>query len=118
MLVHDTADNALLAGRLQWLADGGKPSIALHLQDPISNDPYSTALSTLIKGRNDSQIKSMYELFAKVGGLKVLSASFKVHIQVGEHSHISFADAQCCHRKRSRPLSWTLRTTKKWYLAC
>ncbi|KAI1789168.1 Cullin-4B [Ganoderma leucocontextum] len=59
--VHDTADNALLVGRLQWLADD--------------------ALSTLIKGRNDSQIKSMYELFAKVGGLKVLSASFKVHTQ-------------------------------------
>nr|VWP01822.1 Glutamyl-tRNA synthetase (EC [Ganoderma boninense] len=59
--VHDTADNALLAGRLQWLADD--------------------ALSTLIKGQNDSQIKSMYELFAKVGGLKVLSASFKVHIE-------------------------------------
>ncbi|TBU26329.1 Cullin-4B [Dichomitus squalens] len=59
--VHDTTDNALLAGRLQWLA----------------ND----ALDTLIKGRNDSQIKSMYELFAKVGGLKVLSAAFKVHVQ-------------------------------------
>ncbi|CDO70959.1 hypothetical protein BN946_scf184829.g68 [Trametes cinnabarina] len=59
--VQDTADNALLAGRLQWLA--------------------KDALESLMAARNDAQLKKMYKLFAKVGGLSVLSAAFKLYIQ-------------------------------------
>ncbi|OSD05750.1 Cullin-domain-containing protein [Trametes coccinea BRFM310] len=59
--VQDTADNALLAGRLQWLA--------------------KDALESLMAARNDAQLKKMYKLFAKVGGLNVLSAAFKLYIQ-------------------------------------
>ncbi|KAH9850620.1 Cullin-domain-containing protein [Lenzites betulinus] len=58
--VQDTADSALLAGRLDWLA--------------------KDALETLITARNDAQLKKMYKLFAKVDGLKVLIAAFKLHI--------------------------------------
>ena len=36
--VHDTADNALLAGRLQWLADDGGPPIILGRLDVVLND--------------------------------------------------------------------------------
>ncbi|KAI0367469.1 Cullin-4B [Pilatotrama ljubarskyi] len=59
--VQDTADSALLAGRLQWLA--------------------KDALESLMAARNDGQLKKMYKLFAKVGGLKVLSAAFKLYVQ-------------------------------------
>ncbi|KAI0825282.1 Cullin-domain-containing protein [Trametes gibbosa] len=58
--VQDTADSALLAGRLDWLA--------------------KDALETLITARNDAQLKKMYKLFAKVDGLKVLTGAFKLHI--------------------------------------
>ncbi|KAI0358895.1 Cullin-4B [Trametes cingulata] len=59
--VQDTADNALLEGRLQWLA--------------------KDALESLMAARNDAQLKKMYKLFARVGGLKVLSAAFKLYVQ-------------------------------------
>ncbi|KAI0327296.1 Cullin-4B [Cubamyces sp. BRFM 1775] len=61
VIVHDATDNALLTGRLQWLA--------------------KDALESLISARNDVQLKKMYKLFAKVGGLKVLNAAFKLYVQ-------------------------------------
>ena len=34
-----------------------------------------------MSARNDAQLKKMYKLFAKVGGLKVLNAAFKLYVQ-------------------------------------
>ncbi|KAI0638919.1 Cullin-domain-containing protein [Trametes polyzona] len=59
--VRDMAEGALLAGRLDWLA--------------------KDALETLMAARNDAQLKKMYKLFAKVGGLKVLNGTFKLYVQ-------------------------------------
>ncbi|KAI8983312.1 Cullin-domain-containing protein [Trametes punicea] len=60
-VVQDATDSALLAGRLQWLA--------------------KDALESLMAARNDAELKKMYKLFAKVGGLDVLSAAFKLYVQ-------------------------------------
>ncbi|KAI0662359.1 Cullin-domain-containing protein [Cubamyces menziesii] len=71
-IVHDTTDNALLAGRLQWLA--------------------KDALESLMSARNDAQLKKMYKLFAKVGGLKVLNAAFKLYVQNAVKSIVTDAE--------------------------
>ncbi|KAH9927422.1 Cullin-4B [Epithele typhae] len=59
--VRDTTDSALLTNRLQWLA--------------------KDALKTYMDVKQVDQLKKLYKRLAKVGGLKVLSASFKVYVQ-------------------------------------
>ncbi|KAI0651391.1 Cullin-domain-containing protein [Trametes meyenii] len=59
--VQDTAESALLTGRLQWLA--------------------TDALEVLMGERKVEPLQRMYGLFKKVGGLKVLSAAFKLYVQ-------------------------------------
>ncbi len=44
-------------------------------------------LETLMDARNDAQIKKMYKLFAKVGGLRVLNSAFKFYVQVPLTTH-------------------------------
>ncbi|KAI0761642.1 Cullin-domain-containing protein [Trametes elegans] len=59
--VQDMTDSALLARRLDWLA--------------------KEALESLMKAKDDKQLKKMYKLFAKVDGLPLLRASFKLYVQ-------------------------------------
>ncbi|KAI0651243.1 Cullin-4B [Trametes meyenii] len=61
MQVQDTGESALLTGRLQWLA--------------------TDALEVLMGERKAEPLQRMYGLFKKVGGLKVLSAAFKLYVQ-------------------------------------
>lgn len=77
--VRDTTESALLANRLQWLAKDGS-SLRIYLGIALTSVP--SALALLMEKRNDVQLKKMYKLYAKVGDLKVLSASFKTHVQV------------------------------------
>ncbi|KAL1952365.1 hypothetical protein VTO73DRAFT_1514 [Trametes versicolor] len=67
--VQDMTDRALMAGRLDWLAKDG--------------------LETLMDARNDAQIKKMYKLFAKVGGLRVLNGAFKFYVQKATRSIVT-----------------------------
>ncbi|OJT08512.1 Cullin-4 [Trametes pubescens] len=67
--VQDMTDRALMAGRLDWLAKDG--------------------LETLMDARNDAQIKKMYKLFAKVGGLRVLNSAFKFYVQKATRSIVT-----------------------------
>ncbi|KAI0762521.1 Cullin-domain-containing protein [Fomes fomentarius] len=59
--VKDTAQGALVTGRLQWLA--------------------KDALKVFFETKQDTKLQSMYNTFSKVGGLKVLSAAFKAYVQ-------------------------------------
>ncbi|KAI0757463.1 Cullin-4B [Daedaleopsis nitida] len=60
-VVKDTTLKALVTGRLPWLA--------------------KDALQVFFDTEDDTRIARMYKTFAKVGGLKVLTAAFKAHVQ-------------------------------------
>ena len=78
--VRDTTDSALLTNRLQWLAKDGAWSASVVLSAAV--DVASAALKKFMDKKNEEQLKKMYKRLAKVGGLKVLSSSFKAYVQV------------------------------------
>ncbi|KZT09051.1 Cullin-4B [Laetiporus sulphureus 93-53] len=59
--IIDVTDKALLSSRLVWLA--------------------KDALGPLMEKKNEQNLGKMYHLFAKVDGLNVLCAAFKLHVQ-------------------------------------
>ncbi|KAH9947362.1 Cullin-domain-containing protein [Amylocystis lapponica] len=59
--VVDTTDKSLLTGRLEWLA--------------------KDALGELIDTKQETDLADMYMLFARVDGLRILQAAFKLHVQ-------------------------------------
>ncbi|KAI0665335.1 hypothetical protein C8Q78DRAFT_1065044 [Trametes maxima] len=61
VLLPGVSRSALLTGRLQWLV--------------------TDALEVLMGHRKAEPLQRMYGLFKKVGGLKVLSAAFKLYVQ-------------------------------------
>ncbi|KAI0735750.1 Cullin-domain-containing protein [Earliella scabrosa] len=59
--VKDTAQSALVTGRLPWLA--------------------KDALKVYFEEKNKERTQNIYKIFSSVGGLKVLSAAFKSYVQ-------------------------------------
>ena len=45
-----------------------------------------------MENQKEEELKKMYKLFAKVGGLKVLSVSFKTYVQVRYRSLVYIPD--------------------------
>ena len=78
-LVRKVTEQALWTNRIDWLANESK--CLRHRQRGNWLNP-RTAVSIYMERGDIEMLGSMYTLFARVGGVKVLCASFKKCIQV------------------------------------
>ena len=80
ILVEEVTENALMRNRLDWLATEGV------CDSPFACDHHHLtlipALKSLMDARDNKGISTLYRLFSRVSGSKVLSSAFKTHVMV------------------------------------